>query len=77
MRMKFVRSQIYFVLGNSRGPEQPHDFDIFFGAESGEDRCGVLAQVAGGAGDFPFLIERACIDFHFCADSVFVIAERF
>src|ERR1700676_5587371 len=46
-RMKFFRGQIYFVLRNTGGPEQAHDFDIFFGAETGEDRCGILAQVAG------------------------------
>src|SRR6202047_4016350 len=51
-RMKFLRGQIYFVLRNSSGPEQAHDFHIFFGAKSGEDRCGILGEVTGGAGDF-------------------------
>src|ERR1700688_1007897 len=76
-RMKFFGGQIYFILRDAGRPEQAHDFDIFFGAKSAEERCGVLAQVTGGAGDFPFLIERACVDFHFCADGGFVIAERF
>src|ERR1700719_1848407 len=76
-RMKFFRGQIYFVLGNAGGPKQTHDFDIFFGAESGEDGCGILAKVTGSAGDFPFLIERARVNFHFCANGGFVVAERF
>src|ERR1700686_5682775 len=47
-RMKFFGGQIYFILRDAGGPEQAHDFDIFFGAKSAEERRGVLAQVTGG-----------------------------
>src|ERR1700676_4691527 len=48
-RMKFFGGEIYFVLRNASGPEQAHDFDIFFRVQSGEDGRGILAQVTGGA----------------------------
>ncbi len=50
---------------------------FFFGAEAGEDGSGILAEIAGGSGDFPFLIERAGIEFNFGADAGFIVAERF
>ena len=73
----FFGSEIYFVLRDAGGPEETDDFGVFFVFESGEDGGRVLAEIAGGAGDFPLLIERAGVDFDFCADGAFVVVEGF
>ena len=73
----FFGGEIYFVLRDAGGPEKADDFGVFFVFEAGEDCGGVLAEIAGGAGDFPLLIESAGVHFYFCADGGFVVVEAF
>src|SRR6266852_5131412 len=73
----FSSSEIDFVLRNSGWPEQADDFDILLRTETGEDRRGILSEVAGGALDFPFLVQWAGVKLDFCADSALVVVEGF
>ncbi len=75
--MRFLGSEIYFVLRDAGGPQESDDLDIFLRAESSEYGGGVLAEIPGSAGHFPLLIERAGINFDFGSDSSFVVAEGF
>ena len=50
---------------------------FFSFAKASENGGSVLSEIAGCALHFPLLIERACVDFHFCADGAFVVGERF
>ena len=51
--IEFFGGEIYFVLRNAGGPEQTDHFDIFFGAEAGENGIGILAEIAGGCRRLP------------------------
>ncbi len=73
----FFGGEIYFILRDAGGPEEADDFGGFFVFEAGEDCGRVLAEVTGGAGDFPLLIESAGVHFDFCADGGFVVVEAF
>ncbi len=50
---------LHFVLQDAGGPEQANHFGFALEAEAGDDFRGALTQVAGSAGDFPFLLQSA------------------
>src|ERR1700740_99951 len=69
-------NQIDFVLWNTGGPKQAHDFDVMLGAEAGEHRRSVLAKIAGRALHFPLLIKRTGVNLDLGADRAFVVVQR-
>src|SRR5258707_12698890 len=75
--MLFSSAEIDFVLRNAGGPEQTDDFDVLLRTETGEDRRGILSEVARSALHFPLLVQRPGVQLDFCADGVFVVVEGF
>ena len=69
------RSQTDFILRHTRGPQQPHYFRAVLRAKSSENRRRILSEISGSARNFPFLIKRPRVHFHFRADSVFVVVQ--
>src|SRR5690348_12657554 len=74
--LKLARLKVDFVLGNARGPKQAHHVGVLLAVEADEDRRGVLAEITGGAGYFPLLIERTGEDLDLCADGALVVVQR-
>ncbi len=66
-----------FILQDAGGPEQANHVGFALGAEAGDDIGGPLAQIAGSAGNFPFLLQRAGGEFNFRADAGFVVVLAF
>ena len=55
----FRAPDLHFVLQDAGGPEQANHFGFALEAEACDDFRGALTQVAGSAGDFPFLLQSA------------------
>ncbi len=64
-------------MGNAGGPKQADDLSVALGAESDEERGGILPKIAGSALHFPFLIQGPGVNFNFGADRAFVVVESF
>ena len=75
--MHFFRGKIDFILRHTRRPQQSHHFRVGLGTQARQNRGGILSQVPGRAGRFPFLIQRARIYLDFRSYATFVIVERF
>src|SRR5271154_2563281 len=55
--LRFFGSEIYFVLWDTRRPEEANDFCIFFFAKASENVGSVLSEIPRRALHFPLLIE--------------------
>ena len=74
--MIFLRGKIDFILRHSGWPQQPHHLRVRFGAQSRQNRRGILPQITGRASHFPFLIQRARVEFDLGSNTTLVVVQR-